>query len=96
MTRSMGPDMFDMDITDEELTALALSADPEVPLDPDARPAQFIKDNGLLPTWYMPAPLTAATTSLGRGRITLTWLLIAAFLTITALGSCVTYGQLRP
>ncbi len=45
-------------ISDEELTALALAADPDAALSDDAVPfsAQAAGDDGLLPSWYMPAP----------------------------------------
>ena len=45
--------------TEAELTALALSADPDGPLDHDAVPlAQYLGERaGLLPAWYMPAPM---------------------------------------
>ena len=42
---------------DDELTALALAADPDQPIDPDARPFVMGDDaRGPLPSWYMPAP----------------------------------------
>lgn len=81
------------DMSDEELTVLALAADPDQPLDADAQPASFLSDQSLLPTWYMPSPANG-TGALGRGRTAIAWVLIAAFGVITALGSCVTYGQL--
>ena len=50
--------------TDEELTVLALAADPDAPVPDDAVP--FGSPDGLavelLPSWYMPAP------SLGHSR----------------------------
>ena len=46
------------DITDEELTELALAADPDVSLGDDAVPLRPLTADGdpLLPEWYMPAP----------------------------------------
>ena len=45
-------------VSDEELTALALAADPDAPIEADAVPlAQYLGDHaGLLPDWYMPVP----------------------------------------
>ena len=46
---------------DDELAALALAADPDQPVDADAVP--FVAGStapGLLPAWYMPAPMAAA------------------------------------
>ncbi len=78
------------EISDEELTRLALAADPEAPIDDDAvpfgdrDPAAF----ALLPDWYMPAP------SLRRSPWRALALLgIAATLVIGTIGGfCVTYG----
>ena len=52
---------LDAPLTDAELTALAMAADPDAPLDEDAVPlhihlAQFA--GAALPSWYM-APATA-------------------------------------
>jgi hypothetical protein len=85
---------FDAPLTDDELTALALAADPDAPLDADAVPlhvhlAQFA--GAALPQWYM-APATA-----GRGkrwRTPVVVAIIAAFLLIEGLGLCNTFGQL--
>lgn len=75
--------------TDAELTALALSADPDAPIDHDAVP--FVSDDlgpALLPEWYMPA------TSLRRSTpqaIVLASVAVALFV-INVAGVCVTYG----
>lgn len=80
----------DLAISDEELTALALAADPDQPLDPDAVP--FGGDGtsgGLLPAWYM--PVTAGARRRGARR----WVLgtvALGFVAISACGMCVTYG----
>ena len=78
--------------TDEELTALALSADPDQPLAADAQPFKG-SDGGaqLLPAWYMPAP---ALRSRKRWHTGVVLLIIAAFALINALGFCITYGHL--
>jgi len=81
-------------ITDEELTALALAADPDAPLDPDAVPiAQYLElEPGLLPSWYMAA--VTARAGANRWRTVIVLAVVAAFLTIEALGLCSAYGQL--
>ena len=79
--------------TDEELTALALSADPDQPLAPDAQPFHDTDGSGaaLLPSWYMPAPVLRPTKRWHTG-VVLT--IIGAFTLINALGLCITYGHL--
>jgi hypothetical protein len=79
-------------ITDEELTALALAADPDRPLDPDAVPLSvyLAQVPAMLPGWYM-APAMAATGK--RWRTPVIIALIVAFLLIEAWGLCSTYGQ---
>lgn len=78
---------------DEELTALALAADPDEPLSPDAVPLSLYPPQfaGALPLWYMP-PVTAGVTRSWRMPVVL--VLVAAFLLIDAFGLCITYGQL--
>jgi hypothetical protein len=79
-------------LTDEELTALALAADPDQPLDPDAVPlADYLAESfGPLPAWYM-APVMARHS--GRRRQVIILAVIGAFLLIEAFGLCSTYGQ---
>lgn len=79
-------------ISDEELTALALAADPDQPLAPDAVPlAEYLADSfGPLPEWYM-APVMARHS--GRRRQAVILSVIGAFLLIEAFGLCSTYGQ---
>jgi hypothetical protein len=88
---SVGPS--DDELTDDELTALALACDPDEPLDPDATPLDLYSHQsfGLLPGWYMP-PVTAGRTR--RWQTPVVVAIIAAFLLIDALGLCITYGQL--
>jgi hypothetical protein len=76
-------------LTDDELTALALAADPDAPLDPDA--VEFAPVSGVtsLPAWYMPA---AAIRTSARWHRPLIFAVIAAFLIIDAAGFCSTYG----
>jgi hypothetical protein len=88
--------VFDPDeaLTDDELTALALAADPLEPLPENAVPlsmhlAQF---GPALPLWYMPSTMRT-----GRGRRWRTPVVIAvvsAFVLIDAMGLCNTYGLL--
>ncbi len=79
-------------ISDEELTALALAADPDQPLDPDAVPlsAYLAASPGPLPEWYM-APVMARHS--GRRRQAVILAIIGAFVLIEAFGLCSTYGQ---
>jgi hypothetical protein len=90
-TATTDPDLDDP-ITDEELTALALAADPDAPLDPDAVPlsAYLAQIPGLLPGWYMP-PAMASSGSRWRTPVILA--IVLAFLMIEAWGLCSTYGQ---
>jgi hypothetical protein len=79
-------------ITDAELTALALSADPDAPLSPDAIPLEMYSDGAsTLPQWYMP-PVSPR-----RGRkwlAVVAGLIIASLLVIEAAGLCSTYGPI--
>ena len=80
----------DQTISDEELTALALAADPTERLDDDATPFDTGDPGGLLPGWYMPAPQGTVRT---RPRSTVATVFIVSLLTLNALGLCVTYGS---
>jgi hypothetical protein len=84
-------------ITDAELTAMALAANPDVRVDHDAVSVWDIagaESEELLPAWYMPSPM-------GRTRLLQGWrrsvvvLLIASFILINAAGLCVTYGWVQ-
>jgi hypothetical protein len=78
--------------TDEELTAWALAADPDEPLPDDAEPwVNGVDGEGLLPSWYMPAPGGGRR---GGWRAAVAILVIVSFLVINALGLCITYGHL--
>ena len=78
-------------IGDDELAALALSADPNAPIEPDAVPwdGLMLHRSGLLPDWYMPTP--AALRS-GRLPRVLVITLIVGFVAINAFGLCITSG----
>src|SRR3954469_9369774 len=92
-------DLTDLDwpslepLSDEELTALALAADPDQAIDDDAVPLpQHQGEFGdLLPAWYMPAP--AASGSRRRNAVVAS-VVIFSMLFINALGLCITYGRL--
>ena len=78
--------------TDEELTALAMAADPDAPLDPEAVPigCYLSQTPGLLPAWYMPP-------AVARGRrwwMPVIVVVILGFLVVDAFGLCATYGVL--
>lgn len=83
-------------VSDEELTAEALAADPDAPMDDDAVSLWSLGtdldgDPDLLPGWYMPSPVGGASRH-GRGRKRVVYLVVAAFLLINAAGLCSTYG----
>jgi hypothetical protein len=79
--------------SDEELTALALAADPNVALDDNAVAWSGIGTGppGLLPNWYMPVPSYQLRGRLSRAVVIT---LIAGFLVIDAFGLCITSGFL--
>jgi hypothetical protein len=87
--------------TDEELTSLALAADPDGPLDPDAvslvawlgRVAPMLPGLPGLPQWYMP-PASGARAS--RWRTVLVLAIVVALIAIDAWGLCSTYGSVVP
>jgi hypothetical protein len=83
------------EVTDEELTALALAADPDTPVGDDA--PSFFDVVGpdaarLLPEWYMPGVPGPCRLSAWRRSVAL--VIVAAFLLITAYGLCNTYGDM--
>ncbi len=81
-------------ITDDELTELALAADPQAPLPADAVPigvhlSRFVAP---LPLWYMPPVVRS-----GRGKrwkVPIVLAVVSAFLLIDVMGLCNTYGIL--
>jgi hypothetical protein len=83
-------------ITDEELTALALAADPDQPIPHDAVSLWELdpaRSDPLLPDWYMPAAAGGVGAGPGwRRRVGL--LVIGSFLAINAAGLCSTYGHI--
>jgi hypothetical protein len=79
--------------SDEELTALALAADPDAPLDATAIPLADSSSAslGLLPSWYMTAIALGAAQRYWKIVVVV---LVAALIAIEAAGLCSTYGQL--
>jgi hypothetical protein len=79
--------------SDDELTALALAADPAAPLADDAVPLNVYLGRfaGALPQWYMPSAMTRGTQ---RWRVPVVATIVGAFLLIEILGLCNTYGVL--
>lgn len=78
--------------TDEELSALALAADPDPVLEPDAVPFSMgDPTDGPLPSWYMPRP-AARGVKAWHAPVVVT--IIVALTVISGLGFCITYGTL--
>jgi hypothetical protein len=78
-----------IEITDEELEAEALAADPDEPIDDGAEPFTMRSETGLLPEWYMPAAGPIRRT---RPRMIAVVGIIASLLVVNGAGLCVTYG----
>ena len=82
-------------VSDEERTALALAADPDMAVDRDAPSLADLLGpgtGGLLPGWYMPG--VAGASPLAPWRRSVAAVIVAAFLLITAYGLCNTYGDM--
>jgi hypothetical protein len=84
------------ELTEDQLCALALAADPCVPMDDDAVPVSVYlgalsRAGGLLPQWYMPTPMARRATG---WRVPVVLGIVAAFLVIEALGLCSAFGQI--
>ncbi len=81
------------EISDDELTALALGADPAEPLPDDSVP--FVPYSAgmpaFLPVWYMPPVMRRGAKRWHRWAIAA---VIVAFITIDVFGLCSTYGPL--
>ncbi len=85
-------------ITEEQLTELAMAADPNEPIDEEAVPLSVYlggleQSGGLLPQWYMPTPMARSGS---RWRLPVVLVIVAAFVVIEASGLCSTFGQLVP
>ncbi len=82
-------------ITDQELTMLALAADPDVEVGdgPSFWELTGAADRSPLPSWYMPAPFGGLSSGRrSRWRRPVAVLLLVAFLVIEGYGLCTTYG----
>jgi hypothetical protein len=80
-------------LSDDELTALALAADPDQEVAADAVPLQLYPERPVvaLPLWYMP-PAMACGSRAWRTPVVVA--VIAALLLIDVFGLCITFGQL--
>jgi hypothetical protein len=83
----------DGDFTDEELTALALAADPDAPLAADAVPLDLYPEQSLgqLPQWYMPPAMARGSHG---WRTPVVMAIVVSFLIVDLFGLCITFGQL--
>ena len=80
--------------SDDELTALALAADPDAPIAEGAAPIgiHLGQLGSALPLWYMPP--AAGTRGGRRWKAPFVLAVVSAFLLIDLLGLCNTYGVL--
>jgi hypothetical protein len=92
----LDPDIDFEPISDADLEALALAADPDQAIDDDAVP--FAPYQGvfgdILPSWYMPAPV-ARSSGRSRRNVVVVSLIIFSLLLVDAFGLCITYGRLE-
>ncbi len=84
-------DDVDLEISEDELTALALAADPDLPLADDAVPFRSMQAEGapLLPDWYMPVAPSRARRD-WRSRVAIS--IAVGLVFINGFGICVTNG----
>jgi hypothetical protein len=84
-------DLDEFEISDEELTALALAADPDAPIGDDAVPVSSLQADGdpLLPSWYMPVSASRARKD---WRAVVAIAIAVGLVLINAFAICVTYG----
>jgi len=87
-------ELTDRELTDDELAALALAADPDTVVGDDAIClTEALGAAGvLLPAWYMPGAVAGVHLKGWQRSVALA--VVAAFLLLTALGLCNTYGDL--
>lgn len=89
---TVSPEPDESPLSDAELTALALAADPDLPMDPSAVPMSVFLSQmpGLLPQWYMPPAMARCG---NRWRTPVVLGIVLAFVVIEALGLCSSFGQ---
>ncbi len=96
-TQLPGMTPADQPFTDDELTALALAADPDAVPGDDAVSLWDVvapdETARLLPSWYMPSPMAGMRRLTGWPR-RIVLIVVAAFLLIEVAGLCSTYGQI--
>jgi len=83
-----------LDVSDAELAAEAVAADPDPCLD-DALPFHQVigtETGGDLPAWYMPAPMAGVGARLFGWRRGVVLTFVASLLVIEAAGLCTTFG----
>jgi len=87
----MSDDVDDFVISDEELTALALAAEPGSPFADDAVAWRSLDSDGepLLPDWFMPAAVGRARSD---WRAMVAVAIALGLVLINAFAICVTYG----
>jgi hypothetical protein len=81
-----------VDLSDEELEAEAIAADPEPDLDGALPFSMVVGDETVdaLPAWYMPSPMLGARMFGWRRGVVYTF--VFALLVIEAFGLCTTFG----
>ena len=82
------------EVSDAELAACALAADPEVRVDDDAVSLWDVCGEPAadrLPAWYMPAPAGGRLRSGWRRAVIV--LIVVVFVALNAYGLCSTYGR---
>ena len=94
MSRTELTDEVGAEVSDAELSALALAVDPDVDVPADAVPFAELtgtEPSEILPAWYMPAAVSGRLT--GWRRVPPAFV-VASLLVINASGLCITYGKL--
>lgn len=85
----------DRELSDDELTVLALAADPCEQVGDDAVAVDLSGGRGagaaLLPDWYMPVPQVHGA---NRPRVMVFSVVVLSLLVLNGLGLCVTYGKI--
>lgn len=79
-------------VSDDELAMLALTGDPDSPLEKDARPIEFHPawTTNALPRWYMPE---VAVTRFSGWRLPVALGIVVVLVALEALGLCSVFGH---